>query len=135
MAGAIRDAGGWYRTSITSYRDLDRDTKNYVWSHGKVQTGDAAITNGRFGTLKCKWIIHAVGPDGYGGGLMDMKRDQLRSAIAKVLALAEQYGMQSLAIPAVSTGIFGFPKEDCAQIMISTVTKYAKLCTMIGTLQ
>ncbi len=94
--------------------------------NGPVDTGSAAITSGRFGKLKCKWIIHAVGPMGYGGASTEKKR-QMASAVRKVLELADENDVHTLSMPAVASGIFGFPKEECAKIMILTSIQYFTL--------
>ena len=80
---------------------------------GFVPVGSAAITT--CGKLPCKAVIHAVGPR-MGEGDEDVK---LRSAIRVSLMLASERKFQAIAIPAVSSGVFGFPKDRCAAILIS----------------
>lgn len=80
---------------------------------GFVPVGSAAITT--CGKLPCKAVIHAVGPR-MGEGDEDVK---LRSAIRASLLLASERKFRDIAIPAVSSGIFGFPKDKCAAILIS----------------
>jgi len=94
-----------------------------VKSNGKVNTGSAALTNGKFGKLKCKYVIHAVGPTVFRNPTKE-DIDDLRTAIEKVFELAEENKVTSLAIPAVSSGIFGFPKKKCAKIMIAVAVKW-----------
>ena len=96
------------------------DASNYVTEHGKVKTGSAAITSGEFGKLKCKYIIHAVGPNVYGTPSSEDK-DNLRSSIKKVCKLAEENNVKKLSIPSISSGIFGFPKDECAKIIVSEI--------------
>ncbi len=79
---------------------------------GYVDVGKAAITGA--GLLRAKYVIHAVGPR-MGEGDEDAK---LISAVRSVLELAEDKGLQSISIPAISSGIFGFPKERCAAILV-----------------
>ncbi len=79
---------------------------------GYVPVGQAAITTG--GRLRAKWVIHAVGPR-MGEGDEDNK---LRSAIRSVLRLATERGLRSISVPAISAGIFGFPKDRCAKILL-----------------
>lgn len=79
---------------------------------GFVKVGGAAVTSG--GKLKARHVIHAVGPR-MGEGDEDSK---LRSAIRSVLALAGEKGFASISVPAVSAGIFGFPKDRCAKILV-----------------
>jgi O-acetyl-ADP-ribose deacetylase len=79
---------------------------------GFVPVGSAAITT--CGKLPCKAVIHAVGPR-MGEGNEDIK---LRSAIRASLLLASERKFRDIAIPAVSAGIFGFPKDRCAAILM-----------------
>ncbi len=102
VAGAIRTKGG---PSIQE--ECDRI--------GGVAVGGAVITGG--GRLKARFVIHAVGPR-QGEGDEDAK---LESATRNSLLRASERGLRSIAFPAVSTGIFGFPKDRCARIMLKTV--------------
>lgn len=85
---------------------------------GYCPVGSAVITGA--GALKAKYVIHAVGPR-MGEGDEDRK---LKSATIKSLELADAKGIDSIAFPAISTGIFGFPLKRCAEIMLSTVIEY-----------
>jgi len=80
--------------------------------------GGAVITTG--GNLKAKHVIHAVGPR-MGEGAEDAK---LRNAVTNSLKLMDDHRLKTIAFPAISTGIFGYPIERCAKIMISTAKKY-----------
>lgn len=82
---------------------------------GHVPTGGAAATDA--GALPCRRVIHAVGPR-WGEGDEDTK---LRGAIEAALTIAETEGLASVSMPAVSSGIFGFPKERCATVLFGTV--------------
>jgi O-acetyl-ADP-ribose deacetylase len=87
-------------------------------SLGGCPTGSAKITLG-YG-LKAKHIIHAVGPV-WGGG--DNNEDALlASCYRAALALAAEQSLRSIAFPAISTGIFGFPQDRAARIAVATVT-------------
>jgi O-acetyl-ADP-ribose deacetylase (regulator of RNase III) len=85
---------------------------------GGTHVGGAVITGG--GDLKARHVIHAVGPR-MGEGDEDAK---LRDATLNSLILADQHGLKSIAFPAISTGIFGFPMDRCAQIMLKTTIDY-----------
>jgi O-acetyl-ADP-ribose deacetylase len=85
---------------------------------GYVPVGTAVITTS--GKLPCKAVIHTVGPR-MGEGNEDEK---LRKAIKSVLALAQETGFKSISIPAISTGIFGFPKDRCAKILLEESMNY-----------
>lgn len=90
----------------------------WVQRHGPVGHGKPAYTGA--GSLPCRYVIHAVGPV-WGEGDEDAK---LKSAITGSLNLAERLDLASIAFPAISTGIFGFPKERAARVIISTVQGY-----------
>ena len=107
VAGAIRTKGG----------PAIQEECNRI---GPVRVGDAVVTGG--GHLKASHVIHAVGPV-YGEGNEDEK---LRDATFNSLERATEMGMKSIAFPAISTGIFGFPKERCAKIMLKTVSEFLR---------
>lgn len=71
-----------------------------------VATGDAAVTSA--GDLPCRWVIHAVGPI-WGQG---NEESALRSAVRASLDHAARLGATTIALPAISTGIFGYPKRE-----------------------
>jgi O-acetyl-ADP-ribose deacetylase (regulator of RNase III) len=85
---------------------------------GFVAVGSCAITTG--GGLKASHVIHAVGPR-WGEG---DEENKLRNAVYNSLSLASQRSFQSLAMPAISAGIFGFPKERCASIIVGEVFSF-----------
>jgi len=85
---------------------------------GVVSVGNAVITGS--GTLPCKAVIHAVGPK-FGEGKEDQK---LRSAMKNTLMLVQANGFKSISIPAISSGIFGFPKDRCAKILVNESIRF-----------
>jgi O-acetyl-ADP-ribose deacetylase len=87
---------------------------------GSVPVGNAAMTTA--GTLKARYVIHAVGPR-MGEGDEDNK---LKKAINSVLALAEKKKLRSIAVPAISAGIFGFPRDRCAKILVGETAAFLK---------
>ncbi len=87
---------------------------------GGCSVGGAVITTG--GNLKAKYVIHAVGPR-MGEGEEDEK---LKNATLNSLKLADRYSLKSIAFPAISTGIFGFPIKRAAKIMLDTTISYLK---------
>lgn len=105
VAGAIVRAGG---------PEIQAESSAWVRSYGPVQHARPAVTGA--GRLPCRYIIHAVGPV-WGEGDEDRK---LSSAIRGSLELAERLHLKSIAFPAISTGIFGFPKERAAKIFFDT---------------
>lgn len=87
---------------------------------GGTFVGGAVITSG--GNLKVKYVIHAVGPR-MGEGNEDEK---LKNATLNSLKLADDNNLKSISFPAISTGIFGFPIQRCAKIMLQTSIGYLK---------
>jgi O-acetyl-ADP-ribose deacetylase (regulator of RNase III) len=109
VAGAISRRGG---------RTIQQESDRWVAQHGPVPHDRPAYTSA--GDLPCKYVIHAVGPV-YGQGGED---EALSAAVAGSLHLADQLGLASLSLPAISTGIFGFPKARAAQVILSALLAY-----------
>lgn len=86
---------------------------------GGCKTGDAKLTNGY--RLKARYVIHTVGPV-WRGGEADEDR-LLESAYRSSLQLAQQHGVKSIAFPAISTGVYGFPQDRAAHIAVRTVRR------------
>ena len=105
VAGAIRLKGG----------QKIQEECNEI---GGTFVGGAVITTG--GNLNAKHVIHAVGPR-MGEGDEDSK---LTNAVLNSLKLTDEHRLKTIAFPAISTGIFGYPIEKCAKIMIFTIKKY-----------
>ena len=97
---------------------IQKESNEWVRRHGTVSHAKPAYTSA--GNLPCKYVIHAVGPV-WGEGKEDEK---LRAAIQGSLELAEDLGLTSIAFPAISTGIFGFPKKLAAKIFMDTISTY-----------
>lgn len=99
VAGAIRRKGG---------PSIQQECLEIGW----CDVGSAVITGA--GQLPARFVIHAVGPRMGEGN----ERGKLASAVRSSLDLAEEHHLASIALPAISTGVFGFPLEACAQVMI-----------------
>lgn len=112
VAGAIRRKGG---PAIQA--ECDKIGGTFV--------GGAVITTG--GNLKAKYVIHAVGPR-MGEGNEDEK---LNNATLNSLKLMDEHNLKTIAFPAISTGIFGYPIDRCAKIMIATAKDYLARETQI----
>ena len=112
LAAAIVRKGG---------SSIKKESQEYIKKYGNVKTGEVAFT--KPGKLKCDYVIHAVGPI-YQGSSKDSVL--LRNAIWNTLVKAEVLKATSIAIPAVSSGIFGFPKLLCAEILINTTKEFIK---------
>ena len=91
---------------------------------GGCATGDAKATPGF--RLAAKWVFHAVGPVWSGGNRGE--REKLAGCYRRSLELAREHGIKSLAFPAISTGIYHFPKGPAAQIAIATCRELADTC-------
>lgn len=87
---------------------------------GHTPVGTAVITGA--GNLPAKFVIHAVGPR-MGEGDEDSK---LKGAVLSSLRLASEKGLTSISLPAISSGIFGFPKDRCAKILVSESVRFLK---------
>ncbi len=87
---------------------------------GGCSTGEARITPGF--KLPAKWIIHTVGPVWHGG--KSHEPTLLANCYRNSLALALQHGVKSIAFPAVSTGVYGYPKDKAAQIALMIMREY-----------
>jgi O-acetyl-ADP-ribose deacetylase (regulator of RNase III) len=105
VAGAIRKKGG---PEIQA--DCDKIGGTFV--------GGAVITTG--GKLKARHVIHAVGPRMGEGG----EDEKLRNATLNSLKLADENHLKSITFPAISTGIFGFPIQRCAEIMLAAAIEH-----------
>ncbi len=89
-------------------------------SIGGCDTGAAVLTGGY--NLPAKWVIHTVGPVWQGGG--HNEAELLASCYRSSLHIAHSHSMQSIAFPAISTGVYGYPKEQAAQIAYETVRTF-----------
>lgn len=84
---------------------------------GGTPTGTAVVTGA--GALPARWIAHAVGPIWRGGDRGEP--EQLASAYRSVLELADEHGARTLAFPAISLGIYGYPAPDGARVALRAV--------------
>ncbi|HJW76308.1 MAG TPA: macro domain-containing protein [Thermoleophilia bacterium] len=107
VAGAIKRAGG-------------ADIEDEAVALGPIEVGDNVVTSA--GALKARWVIHAAVMG------QDLKTDAERIATAtyKALETAEHLGVRSLALPALGTGVGGFPLYSCANIMLGQMQQYLR---------
>jgi O-acetyl-ADP-ribose deacetylase (regulator of RNase III) len=109
VAGAIVRRGG----SV-----IQQESDKWIKENGPVDHSKPAVTGA--GKLESKFVIHAVGPV-WGEGKEDKK---LEVAVEGCLSTADKLGINSIAFPALSTGIFGFPKDRAAHIIFQTIWNY-----------
>ena len=112
VAGAIRRKGG---------PKIQKECNKI----GGTFVGGAVITTG--GDLKAKHVLHAVGPR-MGEGNEDEK---LKNATLNSLKLMDEQNLKTIAFPAISTGIFGYPIERCSKVMIAAAKEYLSGVTQI----
>ncbi|TXT53318.1 MAG: hypothetical protein BAJALOKI2v1_1050009 [Promethearchaeota archaeon] len=105
VAGAIRNKGG---------REIQKECDK----KSPISVGEAVITTG--GNLKARFVIHAVGPRMGEGD----EEEKLKNATISSLKVMDENNLETISFPAISTGIFGYPIEKCAQIMISSSMEY-----------
>jgi O-acetyl-ADP-ribose deacetylase len=87
---------------------------------GGCETGDAKATTG--GRLPARWVIHAVGPVWRGG--QEREPELLASAHRRSLEVALELGARTVAFPAISCGLFGYPPEQAAQVAVAAVKPF-----------
>jgi len=97
---------------------IQRESDEWIRTKGTVSHTHPAWTSG--GLLPAKYVIHAVGPV-WGVGEEDTK---LAEAVTGSLRVADELKLKSIAFPAISTGIFGFPKERAAKVILGAIEVY-----------
>lgn len=114
VAGAISSKGG---------PGIQRESTEYVKRFGALDVGHCCHTKA-YNIRQCKYVIHTVGP------IHEKKRQaaqeaELYSAVFRSLLLADSLSCASIALPAISSGIFGFPKDDVARVLIAAAMDFA----------
>ena len=102
---------------------IDEESTCYIKNHGKLKTGEAWLTK-KVGGLPCKALVHAVGPQW--SGAYRREAPLLESACMQALQTSQGQGYRSIAFPAISAGVYGFPIDKCAQCMVNAVAKFSK---------
>ncbi len=110
VCGAIHRAGG---------PSIAEECRKIVQERGPVPTGQAAATTG--GNLHARYVIHAVGPVWHGGFVGEP--DLLASCFRESMKIADGLELASLAFPAISTGIYGYPVKDAAEVALPTIAE------------
>lgn len=120
--GAIHRAGG---------KQILDECMRIRNAQGNCQTGEAVITTG--GQLYAQFVIHTVGPVWNGGN--SNEPGKLSNCYRNTLNLAFDKGIKSIAFPNISTGIYGYPKDEAAEIALSTVAVFLERYTAIERIQ
>jgi len=102
------------------HRAAGLELKEYCRSLGGCPTGEAQITPGF--KLAAKWIIHTVGPVWHGG--KHNEATLLANCYRNSLELALKNGAKTIAFPSISTGVYGYPKDEAAKIAVSVMREY-----------
>ena len=112
VAAALAAVGG---------EEFIRESKRWVAEHGPVRPGQAAVTTG--GGLPARWVVHVVGPR-YREG--QDNETLLRQAVRAALDAAAGLGATTVAMPAISTGVFGYPLDEAAEAIVSECLRWAE---------
>ncbi|KAM9335537.1 protein mono-ADP-ribosyltransferase PARP14-like [Symphorus nematophorus] len=111
VAAALSKAGG---------PQVQKESRALVKQTGKVPTGVVVVTTG--GNLNCKKLFHAVGP--VGGKVGGRERMLLEKTVQSALDLAEMMELKSIAMPCISSGVFGVPVPVCSEAIVTAVKKF-----------
>jgi len=111
--GAIHRAGG---------PAILEECKQVVSRQGRLPTGKAVITTG--GNLKAKFVIHTVGPVWHGGSKGEP--ELLASAYRESLKVVTENNLSSISFPSISTGAYGYPVAEAAEVAMNTVVSFLK---------
>ncbi|MPZ54034.1 MAG: macro domain-containing protein [Acidimicrobiia bacterium] len=99
---------------------IQEESDAWVAEHGPVPYGEAAVTGA--GTLHARWIVHVVGPRYRGDG---SDAGHLTVAVVAALDKSVELGAISVAMPAISAGIFGYPPEEATAVIVESVRHWA----------
>lgn len=116
LAQALSSAGG---------SQIQTESDDFIKKRGKLKTGEAVVLSS--GSLPCKMIIHAVGPElpfNPSKSEVEKAKPLLKKAISNILDKVEKNQLATVAIPALSSGLFNYPLPDCAHTIVSTIKHY-----------
>lgn len=113
VAAAIARAGG---------PDIQHESDAWVDEHGPLEEGEAAVTTG--GQMPCSHVIHVAGP--VYEPTADTNEPRLRAAVRAALETAVSVGAGSIAFPAISAGIYGYPPEEATTVLADEVVSFLR---------
>jgi O-acetyl-ADP-ribose deacetylase (regulator of RNase III) len=117
--GELAHGGGVAEViSSAAGSELDDEGRAYVEEHGPIPVGEAVVTTA--GRLGFKGVIHAIGPRLYDGN----EEEKLTQAVSNALLRAHERGWGSVAMPAISSGIYAVPLETCARAYIAGIHRH-----------
>ncbi len=111
VAAAIIKAGG---------KEIQEESDAYVDEHGPLQPGEAAVTTA--GDMPARWVVHVAGPV-YEEGSSENEQ-LLRQAVAAALDAGAEAGARTMAFPAISAGVYGYPRGEATGIIASEVVSW-----------
>ncbi|KAI4819928.1 hypothetical protein KUCAC02_027929, partial [Chaenocephalus aceratus] len=101
--------------------ELQKISNDHIQANGKLRPGEAIVTGAC--NLPCKYVVHAVGPRFHDSDKMTAV-SRLKRAVRNSLTQAEQVNCSTIALPAISSGVFGFPLDLCADTIAQAVREY-----------
>jgi O-acetyl-ADP-ribose deacetylase len=113
VAGAISRAAGPV---------VQRESDAWVAEHGPLRDGTAAVTGA--GSLPCRLVVHVAGPVHDAG--RDDNDDRLRAAVTAALEAGREHGARTIALPAISAGIYGYPLAEATAVLVSAVADWVR---------
>lgn len=111
VAAAIAGAGG---------PTIQRESDVWVEEHGELEPGVAAVTSG--GEIPARWVVHVAGPVHEEGS--DENEPLLRTAVGAALDAAADVGASSIAVPAISAGVYGYPQHEATAIIADECVRW-----------
>ncbi|KLO22782.1 Appr-1-p processing protein [Marinitoga sp. 1197] len=114
VAAAIVKAGGY---------QIQKESDEYIKNNGIIKTGEVAVT--KAGSLPVKYVIHTVGPVWHGGN--DNEEKLLYNSVFNSFKKADEMKLSSISLPAISSGIFGYPFEKACKTYLKAVNDFSKI--------
>ncbi|KAM6934530.1 protein mono-ADP-ribosyltransferase PARP9 [Xenentodon cancila] len=131
---ALQHSGGLAQAlSTVGGPQIQQQSSDYIKKHGYLNTGDAVVLDA--GLLPCEKIIHAVGPDVSRNPSrfeMTQAKPLLEKVVRNILDIVAKHRLSSVAIPAISSGLFNYPLPECARTIVAAVKNYYECSSYQG---